>query len=269
MIRISKLQIEEPDILSILDSFDPIPLYKMNKVALLNRVDTKYVFSVKKLPDLLYLLSGKYKVMEIDQLRVFPYSTTYLDTSDRLFYYQHMTGRLERHKIRYRKYESSGVSYLEVKKKTNTRRTIKLRIVNNFDSNRFDEQAISFINENTPYNSLLLKPLLINNFCRATLVGLETNERITFDFNLTFSDLSGNVTGLPFIAIAELKKEGFSNQSFFNSVIKNMNIHPVGFSKYCLGSAILHEMPRMNLLKPKLLLINKIENEYNRSFNVL
>ncbi len=268
MIRLSKLQIQEPDILSILDSFNPIPLYKMNKVALMNRVDTKYVFSVKKLPELLYLLTDKYKVMEIDQLRVFPYRTTYLDTCEYLFYHQHMTGKLERYKIRFRKYESSGVSYLEIKKKTNKNRTIKLRIVNNFDSDRFDEQAISFISENTPYNSLLLKPLLINNFSRATLVGLEINERITFDFNLTFSDLSGHIVGLPFITIAELKKEAYSQQSPFSEVIKNLHIHPTGFSKYCTGSAMLREMPRNNLLKPKLLLINKIENEYNRTFSI-
>jgi hypothetical protein len=244
----------QDEIISVINSFDTIPLYKMSKVGLMNRTDTKYVFSIKILPALLIQLTDIYKVMEINQDRIFPYTTTYLDTSDFLFYHQHMTGKLERHKIRYRKYELSGVSYLEIKKKTNRQRTEKIRIVNTLDPSGFDDRASCFITSYSPYNPDVLKPKLINTFTRTTLVNLETNERITFDFDLAFSDLNGNAFKLPFISIAELKREGFSNQSPFIGVAKSLAIRPTGFSKYCIGNQYFQEMPRGNLLKPKLCL---------------
>ena len=241
----------------------------MRKVGLMNRTDTKYVFSVNILPDLLHELAARYQVMEICQDTIFPYTTTYLDTFDYLFYHQHMIGKLERHKIRYRKYELSGVSYLEIKKKTNKSRTEKVRIVNSFNLDGFDDRASCFIRTNTPYDSINLKPKLINTFKRTTLVNLEANERLTFDFDLAFSDLNSKKVELPFVSIAEIKKEGFSNKSHFINVIRSFGIHPTGFSKYCIGSHYLHEMPRENLLKPKLLLINKLKNEYTGSGDVL
>jgi hypothetical protein len=253
------------EIISALDSFDTVPLYNMSKDSLMNRTDTKYLLSVKILAELLHSLAGSYKVMEIFQDKVFPYITTYYDTDDFLFYHQHMTGTLERHKIRYRKYESSGVSYLEIKKKTNKNRTEKIRIVNSLNPEGFDDRASCFIVANSPYIPGCLKPQLINTFTRTTLVNLETNERITFDFDLTFSDIKGKKVDLPFISVAELKREGLSNQSDFLGVVKEFRIRPTGFSKYCFGSHFVREMPRTNLLKPKLLLINKIRNDYFKS----
>lgn len=267
MIRNDNMMILQDEINSVLDSFDTIPLYKMSKVRLMKRTDTKYVFSTKILPALLLQLSEKYKVMDICQIRTFPYTTTYLDTPDYLFYNQHMTGKLERHKIRYRKYETSGASYLEIKKKTNKNRTEKVRIVNTFDPNGFDDRASCFIAKYSPYNSIELRPNLIITFTRTTLVDMDTNERITFDFDLAFSDMNGKKVDVPYISIAELKKEGYSNQSAFISIIKDSAIRPTGFSKYCIGSNYLRDMPRVNLLKPKLLLIKKLENEYNSSFD--
>src|SRR5665811_102168 len=107
------------EIYEILDSFVPIGLEEMDEVKLMDRVEKKYVFSARKLSDLLHQLSGGYKVLEIDMIRQFPYHNTYLDTYDNLSYTQQVTGKLNRHKIRYRHYESSGISYLEIKKKIN------------------------------------------------------------------------------------------------------------------------------------------------------
>ncbi|MFZ0280695.1 MAG: polyphosphate polymerase domain-containing protein [Bacteroidales bacterium] len=255
-------------IISVINSFDTIPLYKMSKVGLMNRIDTKYVFSLEILPALLNKLRAKYQVMEINQDRIFPYVTTYLDTKDFLFFIQHMTGKLERHKIRYRKYELSGVSYLEIKKKTNKLRTEKVRMVNRFDPVGFDDRASCFIAANTPYECDSLKPQITNTFTRTTLVNLDSNERITFDFDLTFSDQTGKIVKLPFISVAELKRESLTNKSSFVSVVKEFGIRPTGFSKYCIGSQLIREMPKRNLLKPKLMLINKLENEYNRSVGI-
>jgi hypothetical protein len=249
----------------LLGSFSHISLHEMEEVMLMNRVETKYVFSSKKLPILLSLLSSDYKILDIDKTRSFPYHTTYLDTPDLLFYMQQVRGKLNRHKIRYRRYESSGISFLEIKKKTNQDRTIKWRIENILNSDSPDEKASDFINELLPYPCLGLKPVLINEFNRITLVGIETSERITLDYNLRFANLGDKNSGLPFLSVAEIKRGQHCSYSPFRIMMKEFSIQPTGFSKYCIGSAITNEFLRKNTLKQNLLLLNKIENEYFKS----
>ena len=67
---------------------------------------------------------------------------------------------------------------------------------------------------------------------------------------------------MPYLAIVELKKEGYSEYSDFKNLIRQLNIYPTGFSKYCMGSAILNDSLKKNMIKPKLLLLNKIKNEH-------
>jgi hypothetical protein len=255
----------ESEISEILNSFVPITLGEMDSVELMDRVETKYVFSVKKLPELLKRFSANYKALDINDLRNFPYYTTYLDTPELLFYTQQITDKLNRHKIRYRLYESTGISFLEIKMKTNKERTIKWRIENYSDSCSPDDSASAFIKEYLPYNSLDLHTALINRFTRITLVGININERITLDYNISFSESDGKVTQLPFLAIAELKSERYVNRSMAGIVLRQNGIRPVNFSKYSFGSALIKDIPRKNALKPKFLLINKIKNEYNES----
>jgi hypothetical protein len=253
------------EIHTLLGSFTPIGLTEMDGVRLMNRVEKKYVFSSVKLPDLLNHLSGSYRILEINLDRSFQYKTTYLDTSDFLFYTLQVRGKLNRHKIRYRRYEATEKSFLEIKKKTNKKRTVKWRIENGSDFNAPDEDASTFIKEYLPYGNLDLKPVLLNRFTRITLVGTESKERITLDYNLSFASPGGEESEYPFLAIAELKREKESGQSPFVIIMKQAGIKPSGFSKYCIGSALIRNMPRINILKSKLLLINKIENEYINS----
>jgi hypothetical protein len=110
-----------------------------------------------------------------------------------------------------------------------------------------------------------LQTVLDNKFTRITLAGIETRERITLDFDISFSTAGTNSIELPFLAIAELKSDGYPRKSQFTGVIRGMGIKPTGFSKYCIGTALLKDIPRKNILKPKLLLLKKIENEYLKS----
>lgn len=258
----------QSDIQTVLSSFAPIQLNEMERVMLMNRVESKYLFPVSRLHVLLEVLSEHYKILDIDNIRTFPYHTTYLDTSDLLFYTQQVRGKLNRHKVRYRKYESTGESFLEIKKKTNKNRTIKWRIKNSSTAQFPDTEATRFIEEYLPYYLPDLHPVLINGFNRITLVGKACNERVTLDYNLAFASPEGENSGFPFLGIAELKREKISCMSPFGIVMKQMGIRSGRFSKYCMGSALVMDMPRKNLLKHNLLLINKIENEYidaNRS----
>lgn len=258
----------QSDIQILLSSFTPIQLNEMEGVMLMNRVEDKYPFPVSKLTILLGELSEHYKILDIDTIRTFPYHTTYLDTDDLLFYTQQVRGKLNRHKVRYRRYESTGESFLEIKKKTNKNRTIKWRIENRSKEQFPDAEATRFIEEYLPYYLPDLHPVLINGFNRITLVGKTCNERVTLDYNIAFASPEGKNSEFPFLAIAELKREKNSCVSPFAIVMKSMGIRPGRFSKYCMGSVLVKDMPRKNLLKHNLLLINKIENEYidaNRS----
>jgi hypothetical protein len=250
-----------------LNCFIPISLKDMDSVKLMNRTDTKFVFRADKLASILELTKTKYKVLEIDGQRDFSYNTTYLDTNNFLFFYHQSIGKLQRHKVRFRIYEASGASYLEVKRKTNKNRTIKWRIKSELIDRNYNNEAVDFLREYIPETCQCLKPVLVNRFKRITLVGLETLERITLDHDISFSDGNGRLIEMPFIAIAELKREGFSNHSPFIDTIKQFNIRQTGFSKYCMGSAMLYNLPNKNRLKQKFILLNKIENEYNSLFS--
>jgi hypothetical protein len=254
-------------IINALNILNPISLEEIEGVRLMNRVETKYIFSASKMVDLINLLKGKYKVLEINSMRVHPYWTTYMDTPDYLFYNQHIRGEFARHKIRYRKYESSGEIFLEIKKKTNKGRTVKWRLENDAISGSFDSPAISFINRHISIDSAKVKPKLNNRFNRATLISLKSDERITMDFNISFFEpFNEKIVFMPYLAIIELKRAGYSQSSCFNAIIKQLNIQPIGFSKYCMGSAILNESLKRNMIKPKLLMLNIIENEYINAY---
>lgn len=247
-----------------LSKLNSVALDAIAGVRLMKRIEVKYVFAARKLTELVNLMGKYYKVLEISNFRMLPYSTIYLDTADSLFYNQHVRGEFARHKVRYRKYGISDESFLEIKKKTNKGRTIKWRIENQLLPGSFDSRASDFIEEYLPADSTPLKPALANRFTRITLAGFEPKERITLDFNVVFSDPdTEEEISLPYLAIAELKKEAYTESSHFKSLIKQLNIYPSGFSKYCVGRALLNDTVKKNMIKPKLLLLNKLENEYN------
>ncbi|OFY67960.1 MAG: hypothetical protein A2V64_11655 [Bacteroidetes bacterium RBG_13_43_22] len=248
-----------------LTSFSHISLDEMDNVRLMNRTDTKYVVSVNRLPGLLAKMNGDYRILEINGNRVFSYLTTYLDTGDYLFFNHHITGKLSRNKVRFRRYEATGITFLEVKKRTNKNRTVKWRIENNLPSDGiFDAAACEFINRHVPQRPLVLQPVLTNTFRRITFVGAEVKERITLDYNISFTNPEGRNAALQKIAVVEVKKDMFTDRSFITAILKESAVYPTGFSKYCIGSAVLNEHLRKNILKPKLLMINKLEYEYDR-----
>jgi hypothetical protein len=249
-----------PEFQILLSSFAPVKLEDMDGVRLMDRMETKYVFCINKIPELLSLLATFYRVVQIEKMRDFPYCSIYMDTPEYMFYTQQVTGKLNRYKIRYRRYESTGVSFLEIKQKTNKNRTLKWRMASSPEQN--DVIISSFLKEYMPYSTPDLQPVLINNFNRITFVGIESAERITLDYNLSFSSPDGKYCELPFLSIAEIKREKVNSHTTFGTAMKQLGIRPTGFSKYCLGNALLNNTPRRNILKKKLLLINKIENEF-------
>jgi hypothetical protein len=248
------------EIISIIDKFDRISLDEISKVELMNRTDTKYVFKVDKLNAVLKKALKNYRVLEINNERIHLYTNQYYDTYDYEMYLNHHNGKLNRYKIRCRNYNVSDVAFLEIKFKSNKDRTIKKRIRNNFSTN-LNTVSSNFIESNSPYKSKELIPVLKNRFHRITLAHNTDKERITLDFNLSFtSNLSGieKIHELPNLAICEVKKEGHTNNSEFIDILRSEHIRQSGMSKYCIGAALLYGDLKKNQFKRKLRFIENI-----------
>jgi len=248
------------EIISTVEKFNRISLDEINRVALMNRTDTKYVFRIDKLNDILKKALKNYKVLEINDERIHLYNNQYYDTNDYEMYLNHHNGKLNRYKIRCRNYEVSDIAFLEIKFKSNKYRTIKKRIRNNFSTN-LNTVSSNFIENNSPYKSNDLTPVLRNNFHRITLTHKIDKERITLDFNLSYiSNLSGikKTHDLPNLAICEVKKEGHINTSEFTAILRSEKIRQSGMSKYCIGAALLYSDLKKNQFKTKLRYIESI-----------
>jgi hypothetical protein len=254
-------------ILNPLNSFGSIGLSEMENVKLMNRTETKYVLPLNILPFFLQDLPENYRMLEIDKERIFSYHNLYLDTKDYYFFNQHLTGKLSRNKVRYRSYENTGVTYLEVKTKTNRNRVIKYRLeCKLFPGDLCNDEALAFLNGHIRLRDIALKPVLINRFKRITLVADGFDERITIDFDLSYSGLSGNPVNFPFLSIIEIKRKDHGSGSVLAGLLKRNYVHPAGFSKYCIGNAVINNPLRQNALKSRFLMLKKLEHEFTRSF---
>ncbi|MGQ1945685.1 polyphosphate polymerase domain-containing protein [Geofilum sp. OHC36d9] len=239
--------------------FDPISLEEMDKVKLMNRTDTKYWFHIKELHRLLEMVKADYFILNMHNEVALPYETVYYDTDVNSMFIAHHNGKLNRYKIRRRSYVSSGISFLEVKFKSNKGRTIKKRISSDFEERRFNEAEDTFIHGITPFTVESLRPSLINNFSRITLVNRNFKERCTIDFNLTFKSDNHQVA-LNNLVIVEIKADGCSSESSLARALRDQRIKSSGFSKYCIGRTVTDYSLKRNAFKDK---VRKIEKTIN------
>ena len=116
---------------NLLNDLQTISLDELDKVKLLDRKDTKFVFNLNQLPSILEKIKPYYRILEINNSPIFNYDNTYFDTHDFLFYNQHHNEHRKRFKVRFRKYSNNNKSYFEIKIKNNKNRTIKKRLLVN------------------------------------------------------------------------------------------------------------------------------------------
>lgn len=232
------------------NQFAPIPLDDLDGVDLMNRTDTKFVLPVGHLAGLLDLLRADYRCLSLDGQRLCAYETLYFDTPDLRLYHEHRTGRLNRCKIRQRRYVASGLTFTEVKRKTNKGRTVKTRVeIPDGVRPVFDEASRRFLREQTPLDPDALRPTLWVRYTRLTLVGRATAERLTFDFDLAFSDGTVQLR-YPQIVVAEVKQNA-QQGSPFRALMKRRQFREGALSKYCLGLISLDRTLPQNRFKAK------------------
>lgn len=251
------------DIENIIKKFDSISLAEMDEVKLMNRVDSKFVFSLAIFPELLSKLISHYRILEVEGKRVNQYQTLYYDTPELTLYKNHHNGKKNRYKLRSRMYVSSGIAFLEIKKKNNKGRTIKERKrIDELEGN-FSDNDHEFINSLIPGN-LSFGPKLMNRFNRLTLVNNVDQERLTLDYSLEFHSYPGGKSSeLGSIVIAEIKQEKVNRNTFVMKLLKESHIRPLRISKYCVGTCLVNEDIKYNNFKEKIHWINKVSNAFS------
>jgi len=244
------------EVKNILQKFDGISLKEMDSVKLMNRTDTKFIFRIEQLPQILEEVKSDYLVLDVEGTRASKYKTLYYDTEDFQMYMQHQNKKLNRNKVRYREYVESSLNFFEIKFKSNKDRTHKERIKRDAIETEITGKASEFLQKKTNFDAHDLFPKLWIDYCRITLVNKKESERLTIDMNLKFYN-ENKQKGLSEIVIAELKQERRSNTAFIE-VMRRHHIRTASISKYCFGIMFLYENIKKNNFKSKLLTLNKI-----------
>lgn len=241
---------------NILDKLDPISLEEMDNVKLMNRMDTKCIFSVNLLNNILQDCSQNYSALFHAGTKSAFYKTLYFDTPDLKFYFDHHNGKANRFKVRMRNYTESKLFFLELKYKRHGRTEKKRIKVGDFSNNISHEQN-AFL-EKTTHTHFDLQPVIWNNFHRITLVNKKTPERVTIDTGIGF-DYNGKTNSFDQLVIGEIKQERTDFNSPILHYLKKNGVRPSGMSKYCLGMALLKEDIKHNNFKERILNIKKIQ----------
>jgi len=245
----------------LLQGFKCHTLAEQSNAALMDRVDTKFILSMSLLKAFLTELNDEYTILEQEGRRLFTYETTYFDTPDRCFYRAHHNGKLNRNKVRFRRYHDTNTAFMEVKFKNNKQRTIKKRMP--LDASKPDfKNAEQFLIANLQHQVRYLETALFVKYQRITLMNKNSTERLTLDVSLNFKSTNvASQVSLPGMWIAELKRDRKPYASSFLTLIKQHQLSPVSFSKYCIGSALTDSGElKTNRFKPTLQKISRLTN---------
>ena len=244
-----------------LQMFNTITLAEMDKVKLMNRVDTKFLVTTDQLMEILDRISNRYFVQFNEGRRIADYNTLYYDTSDCKMYIAHHNRKLNRQKLRARIYVDSGIAFCEIKTKNNKGRTKKKRVsIDCADFNTMLQKIDTrdFVAEHLRYNVNELSPVLENKFTRITLVNVEKTERLTIDMNVNLINrVTGKSACIPNLVIVELKQDGLC-PSYFRDVLLDLRIKQKRISKYCLGTVLTNPNIKNNRFRRKMRYIEKL-----------
>ncbi len=230
----------------------------MDSVKLMDRMDTKFVFHNKDLVSILAELQPFYKVLNVNGNNISKYESLYFDTPDFDLYHKHQRGKLNRYKIRFRKYVESNLNFFEIKFKNNKGRTIKTRVKQTEINQLIKDKAQELLTQNSTLNSENLEPKIWVNYSRITLVNKTTPERVTLDINLHYI-YNNESKFIDNLVIAEAKQEK-STKSPFIKLMKKLHIREGSVSKYCFGVITFFKKIKHNNFNPQLIPIKKITN---------
>lgn len=286
------MNFEQLNDLAVWRRMPTLDLDRIAAVRLMNRVDTKYLVDERRCMELLERAADQYYVQIIDDCRACRYATLYYDTPQWDMYHLHHNRRLTRQKIRTRTYVETGVTYLEVKSKSNKGRTHKRRMALDrslFAAAATDTAAADFLRREARYAPETLSPSLATRFVRVTLVNHAMTERLTIDFDLHFDNVRaadggnkdmngrgnngirgmyngsgpaaaaslGHTASLGRLVVIELKQDALA-PSPMKQLLAQLRVKPFKLSKYCIGEALTNPLVKHNRFKAKIRAIGKM-----------
>ena len=234
---------------------EPIGLEELvQRAALLERVDRKYVVPRAWLPALVAAAPLGTRVLEHEGRRTHGYRSVYLDTPGLASYRIAGQRRRRRWKVRSRAYLDTGGSWLEVKTRSARDLTTKVRIPHaDLEGSTLDAAGASFVDESLAtalvggVQARDLAPVLATSYDRSTLLLPGSRPtRVTIDTELGWTWLAGGRSrdlDRPGLAIVETK--GGSTPSAMDRLLWARGHRPVSISKYGVGVAALHDVPRL------------------------
>jgi hypothetical protein len=242
---------------TLLQKFSPIHLHEMDAVKLMNRVDTKYAFTIDRLAELLPILTEYFDILEVDGVRLPTYKSLYFDDEKFTFYADHHKGKSSRFKVRIRNYVESGLYFLEVKHRWKGRVNKKRIKVTDFQ-HELPLESQDFVEKNVA-NLGKINPTMWNEYNRITLVSTKRKERLTLDINIKFNWQEKH-REFDSLVIAELKQKRFDRRTPFNEIMRGLGIRPYRLSKYCIGTLELYDEKTVkhNFFKEKLIKLERI-----------
>ena len=250
-----------PEFEKRLDALAPITLAEMDAIKLMNRIDSKYLTDEDTLAGILSdAADAGYRAAFVNGLKIVPYDSIYYDTPQLKMFTDHQRGKTVRQKVRTRQYVSSGLTFLEIKRKNNKGRTKKKRIeipADLFRDFSTSAEACGYLAEKSAFRADEISPTLETIFRRITLVNPARTERLTIDTALNFVNLrNGNRTGLADAVIIELKQDGRA-ASTMKEILLRHRVKPVRVSKYCIGTTMTDPLARSHRFKMRIRRIEK------------
>jgi hypothetical protein len=208
-------------------------------LALLARVDRKYVIPLTTLEQLLRLVQDDIMVLDIDGLRCFRYETMYFDTPDLMTYRAHVQDRRLRYKVRVRRYLDSDQSMLEVKLKGSRGETVKSRLPYRHQAyDPLSATAHAFVSDivGAAYGIRVpekFAPTVTTTTNRVTLASARATARMTLDMDVECLTAHGGVGLRDDHVLVETKAAGGDGR--LDRAMRLLVARPVSMSKYCLG----------------------------------
>ncbi len=243
--------------IQILKKFRIVDLKKVKKVSRFERTDTKFLAHVDFLPIFLNYLKDDFTLLSVCDKLIAPYYTIYFDDIERSMYREHHNKNTNRYKIRHRNYILKKDSFLEIKVKTNKRKTIKKRI--NINNKNINEQK-TFLISDSRYDFKNIIENIRTKYERITLYTEDFSEKVTIDINLSFEKDEKSIS-IKNIMVIELKQDRLNRSVVLKNALKHRGVHQTSFSKYCMANVMLNPNLRKNRFKKHILLIKKIQKE--------
>jgi hypothetical protein len=234
----------------VLARFAPAPPSLLAERELRHRTDSKFVLTPLAAGDLLAAISDDYALLTNGNGALASYRTLYFDTPALDLFHAQRRDRRVRHKVRIRHYPDRRLSFLEVKTRRSELETVKVARERSYDDDELSADDHTFVHTQTGIAERLL-PQAWTDFRRLALLGIQTHERVTIDFDLDLriGERSKSFAG---VAIVEVKQWPYSRATPVMATLRSGGWREAWLSKYCAAVAFLRQDVRRNRLLPGL-----------------